>query len=71
MFNRNTFKKFRKNRAPNNVTLINILYDKSKYLIGRIIIVHFKRHDCIILFFNFDGFYDNQTKLLPKNGYCK
>ena len=71
MFNRNTFKKFRKNRAPNNVTLIIFLDDKSKHLNGEIIIGHCKGHDCIILFFNFDSFYDNHTRLLPKIFYCR
>ena len=55
MFNQNTFKKFRKNRAPNNVALINFLDDKSKYLKVEIIIGYCKGHGCIILFSNFDG----------------
>ena len=71
MFNRNTFKKLRKNRAPNNATLINFLDDKSKYFKGKIIIGHCKGHDCIMLFFYFDGCYDNYTRLLPKNFYCR
>ena len=65
MFNWNMFKNF-KNRALNNVTLISSLNYKSKYLKMKIIIEHCKGHDCNILFFNFDGFYDNQTKLLLK-----
>ena len=51
MFNRNTFKKFRENRAPNNVPLINLLDDKSKLLKAEIIIGHCKGHDCSIWFF--------------------
>ena len=50
MFCRNMFKKFQKNRAPNNVTLIDFLDDTSKYLKGEIIIGHRKGHDCIIYF---------------------
>ena len=71
MFNWNRFKKLPKNRAQNNVTLINFLHDKSKYLKGEIIIGKCKGHDCIILFFNFDGFCDNHTRLFSKNFYCR
>ena len=40
-------------------TLINFLNDKSQHLKGKIRIEHRKCHDCIILFFDFDDFYDN------------
>ena len=50
MFNRNTFKKFRENRAPNNAPLIIFLVDKSKLLKAEIIIGHCKGHDCSIYF---------------------
>lgn len=62
MFNRITFKKLRKNRRPDNITLINFLNDKSKYLNGEIIIGHCKGHDLLYYFSNFDGFYDNHKK---------
>ena len=55
MFNQNTFKKFRKNRASNNVALINFFDDKSEYLKVEIVIGYCKCHGCIILFSNFDG----------------
>ena len=53
MFNRITFKKLRKNRPPDNITLINFLNDKSKYLKDEIVIGHCKGHDCIFFFFLF------------------
>lgn len=60
MFDRNVFKRFCKNRNSNSkITLINFLGHKSQQLKGEITIGHCKGHDCIILFFNFDGFYDN------------
>ena len=69
MFNRITFKKLRKNRRPDNITLINFLNDKSKYLKDEIVIGHCKGHDCIFLFFIFDGFYDIHKRLFPKKNF--
>ena len=43
-------------RFSGDVNTVNLLNEKRKYLKGEITIVHCRGHDCIILFFNFEGF---------------
>ena len=50
-----------------HVTLNNLIEaDKRKHLRGEISLVHCRGHDCILLLFYFDGFYDNHRRLLSK-----
>ena len=56
--------RFKEQKCPPNITLINnLLEDKKKYINGSISICHCKGHDCIILVFNFDGFYETDRRL--------
>ena len=45
--------------------------EKRSQLKGTIIISHCRGHDCIILIFCFEGFYDNHRRLLSKNYYFR
>ena len=57
---------------PSDITLNNqILLEKRDYLKGTIHIGHCRGHDCIILLFVFEGFYDNHRRLLSKNYYFR
>ena len=46
-------------------------FSKKDYLRGTISIGHCRGHDCIILIFDFDGFYENHRRLLSKNYYFR
>ena len=53
-----------------HVTLNNLIEaDKRKHLRGEISLVHCRGHDCILLLFYFDGFYDNHRRLLSKKKF--
>ena len=69
MFNRNQFKEHSGRKSSNNsVMLINILDKKKGFCLkGEIIISHCKGHDCIILFFVFNDFCENQRRSVSKN----
>ena len=74
MFGRGSSKKERKSGNcyyPNDVTFVNLLKDKKLYIKGKIIISHCKGPNYIILFFNFDGFYENCRRLFSKNFFCR
>ena len=73
VFNRNPFKKHSGRKSSNNlVMLINLLDMKKDFCLkGEIIISHCKEHDCIILFFVFNDFYENHRRLLSKNFYSR
>ena len=52
---------------PANITFINLSNDnENKNIKGKIILSHCKNHDCIILYFDFDGFYNLHERLLSK-----
>ena len=52
---------------PPCVTLNNLIpADKRKHLKGEIKLVYCRGHDCIMLVFYFEGFYDNHVRLLSK-----
>ena len=58
--------------VPLHVTLNNLIEaDKRKHLRGEISLVHCRGHDCILLLFYFDGFYDYHRRLLSKKNYFK
>ena len=74
MFGRGSSKKWQKSgnyNYPKNVTFVNLLKDKKLYNKGEIIISHCKGHNCIILFFDFDEFYENHRWLFHKNFFCR
>ena len=73
MFTINPFKKNSGCKSSNNsVMLINLIDKKKDFCLkGEIIISHCKGHDCIILFFVFNDFYENHRRLLSKNFYCR
>ena len=68
-------RKFRKKKPysiPSYVTVNNLIpTDKRKYLKGRINLGHCIGHDCIMLVFNFDGFYENHRRMLSENFYFR
>ena len=66
MFDRGLFKNNRRHRFSGPVKAIDLLNEKSKYLKGDIVIGHCKGHDRIILFFHFEGFYENHRRFFPK-----
>ena len=51
------FKKTLRDGFSGLINTIDLVNKKLKYLKGGIVIGHCKRHDCIILFFHFEGFY--------------
>ena len=52
---------------PPHITLNNLIpVDKREYLKGTISLGHCRGHNCIILVFYFDGFYDNHRQLFFK-----
>ena len=60
MFDRDTIKKKKRKSGncnyPNNVVFVNLFKNRKQYIKGRIGISHYMEHNCLILFFNFDGF---------------
>ena len=55
-----------------HVTFNNsIKANERKHLRRQISLVHCRGHDCIMLLFYFDGFYDNHRWLLSKNFYFR
>ena len=60
MFCRNIFKRKRRDRFCSSTQSINLLGDKSKHVKGKIVIGQCRGHDCIIIFFEFKGFHENQ-----------
>lgn len=55
-----------------DVILSNLIpVDKRNYLTGTISLVHCKGHDCIMLVFDSDGFYENHRQLLSENFYFR
>ena len=65
--------RFRKQNLPSHITVDNFLPadEKKKCLNGTISLCHCHGHDCIMLVFYFDGFYDNHTRLLSENNYSR
>lgn len=51
------FKKTRRDGFSGPINTIDLVNKKLKYLKGDIVIGHCKGHNCIILFFHFEGFY--------------
>ena len=52
---------------PPDVTLNNLIpADKKKHFKGEISLVHCRGHNCIMLVFYFEGFYNNDISLLSK-----
>ena len=57
---------------PSHITLNNLIpVDKREYLKGTISLGHCRGHNCIILVFYFDGFYDNHRRLFLKKFYFR
>ena len=55
---------------PPHITLNNlILADKRKHLKGEINLVYCRGHDCIMLVFYFEGFYNNHVRFLSKEHF--
>ena len=53
---------------PSHITLNNcITFEKKGYLKETISIGHCRVHGCIILIFDFEGFYENHRRLLSEN----
>ena len=71
MFNLALFKRKPGCQFSGNVNAIDLLNEKRKYLKEEIKVGHSKGHDSIILFFDFEGFYENHRRLLPKNFYFR
>lgn len=53
--------KRRGSQFSGDVNIISLLNEKG----------HCKGHDCIILFYDFDGFHENHRRLLLKNYYFR
>ena len=69
---RGFMKKKSRYSIPSHITLNNqIPLEKSDYLKRTIHICHCRGHDCIILIFIFEGFYENHRRLLSKNYYFR
>ena len=57
-------------RIPLHITLNNFMpTDKKGHVKGTISLCHCRGHDCIMLVFCFEGFYDTHVRLLSKNYY--
>ena len=70
IFLRRLMKKKSRYLIPSHITLNNCIpIEKRSYLKGAISIGHCNGHECIILIFVFEVFYDNSSRLLSKN-YC-
>ena len=48
-----------------------IPHEKRDYVRGTIKIGHWRGHDCIILIFIFEGFYEDHSRLLSENYYFR
>ena len=71
-FSRRLTRKKSRYCLPSHITLKNCMpIEKRSQLKGTIIISHCRGHDCIILIFCFEGFYDNHRRLLSKNYYFR
>ena len=65
---------FRKKRStyqiPLHITFKNSMpTNKKSHVKGTISLCHCRGHDCIMLVFCFEGFYDTHVRLLSKNYY--
>ena len=68
MFSLNLFKKKSKYFLPDRISESNFIDpEKWKHLKGEITIRHCRRHDTIIVLFNFKGFYQQYERLLFRN----
>ena len=57
---------------PSQITLNNwIPHEKRDYVRGTTKIGHWRGHDCIILIFIFEGFYEDHSRLLSENYYFR
>ena len=62
--------RFKKQRCPSYVTLINNLPEgEKKYVNGSISLCHCRGHDCIIIVFYFDGFFEKRRRLFGEYNY--
>ena len=69
-------KRLRKKRftyqIPSRMTLNNLIpTDKKSHMKRTISLCHCRGHNCIMLVFCFEGFYDTHVRLLSKNYYYK
>ena len=59
-------------QVPSHVTFCNLMsLDKRSHVKGTISLCHCRGHDCTMLVFSFDDFYDTHVRLFPENYYFR